>query len=270
MDGNNGGERVMNIHKTSIVHPDAKINQNVEIGPFCIIDKNVEIGEGSFLYPNVHIMENTTIGKNNTIHQGAIIGGLPQDLKFEGENTKTIIGDNNVIREYVTINRGTHESGETLVGDNNLLMAYVHVAHDCILDNNIILANGVQLAGHVEVGYHATLGGITGVHQFCKIGEHAFVGACRVVLQDVPPYILATGEPLQYSGINSVGLRRRGFSKVVRNSIKNTYKIIYLSNNNTSQAISIVKRKVIENFIDNSKEVKSILDFINNSERGII
>lgn len=260
----------MKIHKTSIIHPNAKIHTNVEIGPFCIIDDNVEIGEGTYIYPNVHIMKNSTIGKNNIIHNGVIIGGIPQDLKFKGENTKVTIGDNNVIREYVTINRGTIDRGITSIGNDNLLMAYVHVAHDCILDNNIILANTVQLAGHVEVEYHATIGGMTGVHQFCKIGKHAFVGACRVVLHDVPPFILATGEPLKYSGINSVGLRRRKFNKKMRANIKNTYKILYLSNNNTSQALTVIKTKIIENFIENSEEIKSILDFIKNSERGII
>ena len=261
---------MINIHKTSIVDPSSQISDNVEIGAFCIIDKNVKIGNGTRIYPNVHIMANSVIGENNIIHNGAIIGSLPQDLKFEGENTKVIIGDNNTIREYVTINRGTTENGVTSIGNDNLLMAYVHVAHDCILDDKIILANAVQLAGHVEVGYHATIGGITGIHQFCKIGKHAFIGACRVVLHDVPPFILATGEPLQYSGINSVGLRRRKFTKEMRNNIKYTYKILYLSNNNTSQAITIIKRKIIENFIDNSKEVKYILDFIKNSDRGII
>ena len=270
MDGNYGRKELMSIHKTSIIHQSAKIHSNVEIGPFCIIDENVDIGKGTYIYSNVHIMKNSVIGENNTIHQGAIIGGLPQDLKFKGEDTKVIIGNNNTIREYVTINRGTGKNGTTIVADNNLLMAYVHLAHDCIIDSNIILANAVQLAGHVEVGFHATIGGITGVHQFCKIGEHSFVGACRVVLQDVPPFILATGEPLQYSGINAVGLRRRGFEKKVRNDIKNTFKIIYLSKNNTSQAISAIKRKIKENSIEESKEIISILNFIKSSERGII
>jgi len=211
-----------------------------------------------------------TIGSRNKIYPGACLGLEPQDLKYKGAYTEVIIGNNNTIREYVTINRGTGKNGATIVGDNNLLMAYVHLAHDCIIDNKIILANAVQLAGHVEVGFHATIGGITGVHQFCKIGEHSFVGACRVVLQDVPPFILATGEPLQYSGINAVGLRRRGFEKNVRNDIKNAFKIIYLSKNNTSQAISAINRKIKENSIEESREIISILNFIKNSERGII
>jgi UDP-N-acetylglucosamine acyltransferase len=270
MDGNNGRERLMKIHETSIIHPDAKIHSTVEIGPFCIIDENVIIDNNTYIYSNVHIMKNSIIGKNNIIHQGTIVGGLPQDLKFQGEDTKVVIGHNNVIREYVTINRGTGKNGVTSIGDNNLLMAYVHLAHDCIIDSKIILANAVQLAGHVTVGFHATIGGITGVHQFCKIGEHSFVGACRVVLQDVPPFILATGEPLKYSGINSVGLRRRGFDNNLRNVIKSIFNIIYLSNNNTSQAIIAIKRKIRENSIKKSKEIKSILDFIENSERGII
>ena len=255
----------MEIHKTSIIHPSAQIDQDVKIGQFCIIDENVKIGKGCHVYPYVHIMENSIIGKNNTIHQGAIIGGLPQDLKFKGESTKVVIGDNNIIREHVTINRGTKANGKTIVGNNCLLMAYVHIAHDCIVDDKIILANGVQLAGHVKIGYHVTIGGITGIHQFCKVGEHSFVGACRVILHDVPPFILATGEPLQYSGINTVGLRRRKFNLNTRNKIKNAYKILYSSNCNVSQAVKEIKAT-----IDNSKEIKSILDFIKKSDRGII
>ena len=199
----------MKIHETAIIHSKAIIDDSVEIGPFCIIDENVKIDSGTRIMPYVHILPYTTIGKNNTIFQGSTIGGLPQDLKFNNEKTSLIIGDNNTIREYCTINRGTEASGKTVIGNDCLLMAYVHIAHDCIVENKVILANGVQLGGHSEIHYHATVGGITPVHQFCKVGQHAFIGGGRLVLQDVPPFILANGEPLQYAGINSIGLIRR-------------------------------------------------------------
>ena len=265
MDGDNDKKRLMNIHKTSIVHSSSKISDNVEIGAFCIIDKNVEIGSGTLIYPNVHIMENSIIGKNNIIHNGAIIGSLPQDLKFKGENTKVVIGDNNVIREYVTINRGTTENGVTSIGNDNLLMAYVHVAHDCILDDKIILANAVQLAGHVEIGFHATIGGITGIHQFCKIGSHVFIGGGFRAVQDVPPYILAVGEPLRFGGINSIGLKRRGFSIDTLSKIKKAYKIYFRSDLTRSKALDKIKNSISDNV-----EVNNIFNFIDTSERGII
>ena len=168
----------MKIHKTSIIDSTADIHDSVEIGPFCIIGKNVKIGPNSILHANVQILDYSIIGENNIIHQGAIIGGDPQDLKFEGEKTHVEIGNNNIIREYCTINRGTEYHGKTVVGNNCLLMAYVHLAHDCIVGDKVILANAVQVAGHVTIGYHVTIGGITGIHQFCKIGDHSFVGAC--------------------------------------------------------------------------------------------
>ena len=254
----------MKIHKTSIIDSTADIHDSVEIGPFCIIGKNVKIGPNSILHANVQILDCSIIGENNIIHQGAIIGGDPQDLKFEGEKTHVEIGNNNVIREYCTINRGTKYHGKTVVGNNCLLMAYVHLANDCIVGDKVILANAVQVAGHVTIGYHVTIGGITGIHQFCKVGDHSFVGACRVILRDIPPYILATGDPLKYSGINTVGLRRRGFDSELRHSIKEAYKTLYLSNYNISQAVKVIKGK------NPSDEIKSILKFIEHSERGII
>ena len=219
----------MKIHKTAIINPKAEIDSDVEIGPFCIVDEDVRIGNGTKIMPYVHILPHTTIGKNNTIFQGSTIGGLPQDLKFNNEKTSLVIGDNNIIRENCTINRGTEAANQTVIGNDCLFMAYVHIAHDCIIEDKVILANGVQLGGHSEIHYHATVGGITPVHQFCKVGEHAFVGGGRLVLQDVPPFILANGEPLQYAGINSVGLTRRGFDLETRNLIKRAYKLLYLS-----------------------------------------
>jgi len=255
----------MKIHNTSIIHPSAEIANDVEIGPFCIIDENVKIGSGTKLLPYVHVLPYTKIGKNNIFHHGSVIGGLPQDLKFKDEKTELIIGDNNVFRENCTINRGTEALGKTIIGSNCLFMAYVHVAHDCIIEDKVILANGVQLGGHSEIHYHATVGGITPVHQFCKVGEHAFVGGGRLVLQDVPPFILANGEPLQYAGINSVGLTRRGFDLETRNLIKRAYKLLYRSDSNISQAIVRMNTE-----IENTKEIKIILDFVEHSERGLI
>ena len=255
----------MKIHNTSIIDKDAKIGNNVEIGPFCIIEKNVTIGDNTRILPYVHIHENTQIGKNNTIHQGSVLGGNPQDLKFHNEYSELIIGDNNTIREYCTLNRGTDASGKTIIGSNCLLMAYVHVAHDCIVEDKVILANGVQLGGHSEVHFHATVGGMSPVHQFCKVGQHAFIGGGRVALQDVPPFILANGEPLKYAGINSIGLRRRNFDLETRNLIKKTYKIIYFSKFNRSQAIEEIK-----NSLKMTDEVKLIIKFIESSDRGLI
>jgi len=258
---------MINIHKTTIIHKGAQIAPDVKIGPFCNIEDDVIIESGTVVHSHVSILEGSIIGKNNIIHSGSVIGGNPQDLKFHGEKTKLIIGDNNVIREYCTLNKGTDFSDKTVIGSNCLLMAYVHVAHDCVVEDKVILANGVQLGGHSEIGYHATVGGVTPVHQFCKVGMHAFIGGGRVVLQDVPPYILATGEPVQYSGINSVGLRRRNFNQDTRTLIKKVYSLIYRSKLNTMQAINEIK----ERFNDKkSIEINNIIEFIENSERGII
>ena len=249
----------------NMISTKAKIHDSVKIGAYCIIEEDVSIGKGTVINPYVQIMSGTNIGENNIIHQGSIIGGNPQDLKYKGEKTSLSIGNNNVIREFCTLNRGTEHSGKTSIGNDCLLMAYVHVAHDCIINDKVILANGVQLGGHSVIEYHATVGGMTPVHQFCKVGEHSFIGGGRVVLQDVPPFILATGEPLQYSGINSIGLRRRNFKDNVRASIKKAYNYIYRSKMNTKQAIEYIK-----NNLDQTAEMKTIIKFINNSDRGII
>ncbi len=252
-------------HKTALINNNAKIGKNVTIGPYSIIDDNVIIGDNSVVYPYVHIKSNTIIGKNNKIFQGSVLGEDPQDLKYNGEKTFLEIGDNNTIRENCTLNKGTSHANKTIIGSNCLLMAYVHVAHDCIIDDKVILANGVQLGGHVEIGYHVTVGGMTPVHQFCKVGEHAFIGGGRIALQDIPPYILATGEPLQYAGINSVGLRRRKFSIDVRNNIKKAYKFIYKSNLNVKQAIEAIKEN-----LKLTDEINKILVFLKDSDRGLI
>ncbi len=252
--------------KMSIISKKAKIGRNVSIGPYCIIEDNVTIGDNTNIGSHTVIKEYTEIGKNCNIFSHCVIGEVPQDKKYDGEKSHLIIGDNNTIREFCTLNRGTVESGLTQIGDNCLFMAYVHIAHDCTLKNDIILANGVQLGGHVNIDNYGIIGGMTPVHQFCKIGSHAFVGGGLRVVQDVPPYIIANGEPLKFSGINILGLRRRKFSSEQRNNIKKVYKLIYNSNYNLSQAID-----QIENSFDcNDNSIKDIIKFIKSSSRGLI
>ena len=255
----------MKIHSTSIIHKNTVIGSNVEIGPYCIIDENVVIGSDTKIFSYVHILPNTKIGKNNIFHQGSIVGGIPQDLKYDNEYSELIIGDNNTIREYCTLNRGTEASGKTVIGNNCLLMAYVHVAHDCIIEDKVILANGVQLGGHVEIGSYVTIGGMTPIRQFCKIGDHAFIGGGFRVVQDVPPYILAMGEPLKYAGLNAVGLRRRKFSADIRTKMKKSYQMIFQSELNRNQAV-----KQIQKDFNSTPEINAIINFIENSARGLI
>lgn len=247
------------------IHPQAKIARNVVIEPFCTIDKNVVIEEGTWIGPNVTIMEGARIGKNCKIFPGAVISAVPQDLKFDGEDTTAEIGDNTVIRECVTINRGTKASGKTSVGKNCLVMAYVHAAHDCAIGDNCILANSVQLAGHVTIDDFAILGGTTAVHQFSKIGAHAMVSGGTRIAKDVPPYTKAGREPVSYCGINSVGLRRRGFTSEKINEIQDIYRILYLKGMNTSKAVDYIELKMPP-----SKERDEVLHFIKSSSRGVM
>jgi len=247
------------------VHPDAKIAENVSIDPFVTIHDNVEIGEGTWIGSNVTIMYGARIGKNCKIFPGAVISAIPQDLKFKGEDTVVEIGNNTTVRECVTINRGTIARGKTSVGDNCLIMAYAHIAHDCVIGNHVIINNSVGLAGEIEVEDWVIIGGMCGVHQFVKIGAHAFVGAGSLVGKDVPPFVLAGKYPLSYAGINSVGLKRRGFSDENINSLHEIYRIIYQKGLNTSQAL-----EKIENEIEESPARNQVIDFIRNSKRGII
>jgi UDP-N-acetylglucosamine acyltransferase len=253
------------IQPLAYVSPEAKLAQNVMIDPFVTIHRNVEIGEGSWIASNVTIMEGARIGKNVKIFPGAVISAIPQDLKFDGEPSVTIIGDNTVIRESVTINRGTSASGKTIIGNDCLLMAYVHVAHDCVIGDNCILANAVQLAGHVEIGEYAILGGLSAVHQFAKIGIHVMISGGSLVRKDVPPYSKAAREPLSYEGVNSIGLRRRGFSSDKIAEIQEIYRILYLRGLNNAAAL-----KKIEAEMPASKERDEILTFIKESDRGIM
>ena len=249
----------------SVISKKAKIGSNVSIGAYCIIEDNVVIGNNTKIDSHTIIKKYTEIGKNCNIFSHCVIGEIPQDKKYNGEKSKLIIGDNNTIREFCTLNRGTKESGFTKIGNNCLFMAYVHVAHDCNLKNDIILANGVQLGGHVTIDNYSIIGGMTPVHQFCKIGMHSFVGGGLRVVQDIPPYIIANGEPLKFSGINILGLRRRKFSNDERDNIKKAYRLIYNSNYNISQAVEKIK-----NTFNMNDSIQDILDFINSSTRGLI
>ena len=248
----------------SYIHPEAKIASNVVIEPFTTIHKDVVIKEGTWIGSNVTIMEGARIGKNCKIFPGAVISAIPQDLKFEGEETTVVIGDNTVIRECVTINRGTVDRYKTVIGSHVLLMAYVHIAHDCIIGDHSILANAVQVAGHVVMDDYAYIGGMSALHQFVKVGEHAMISGGSLVRKDVPPYIRAAREPLGYSGINSIGLRRRGYSNEKINEIQEIYRVIYLSGMNNSAALD-----KIELIMAPSKERDEILNFVRTSERGI-
>lgn len=247
------------------VHPGAKIARNVVIEPFTTIYNNVEIGEGTWIGSNVTIMEGARIGRNCKIFPGAVISAEPQDLKFEGEVTTVEIGDNTTIRECVTINRGTKDRYKTIIGENCLIQAYSHIAHDCIVGNNCIFSNSSTLAGHVTVGDYVVLAGLVAVHQFCTIGSHSFITGGTLVRKDVPPYIKAAREPISYAGINSVGLRRRGYSPEKIREIQEIYRILYQKNYNTSQALEI-----IEADMEATPERDEVLMFIRNSSRGIM
>ena len=247
------------------INPGAKIGANVQIGPFTTIDDNVEIGDGCRIGSNVTILSGARIGKNVTIFPGAVISAIPQDLKFRGEDTQAFIGDNTVLRECVTVNRGTAAKGRTVVGSNCLIMAYCHVAHDCIVGNNVIISNATQLAGEVEVDDFAVIGGGSLVHQFCHIGSHVMLQGGALVNKDIPPFVKAAREPISYTGINSIGLHRRGFSAEAIARIQEIYRMIYASGLNVTDAVAR-----IEAVVESSPERDIIINFIRGSQRGII
>ena len=252
------------IHSTAIIGKNTEFGKDVKIGPFAIIQDNVKVGDGTQIDSHALIGTNTTIGEKCRVFHSAVVGEIPQDLKYAGEETFTEIGDRTNIREFVTIHRGTDDKWKTVVGSDCLLMAYVHIAHDVEVGNHVILANNVTLAGHVTVGDYAIIGGLVGIHQFVKIGCHAMIGGGFRSTKDIPPYIIAAGEPIRYSGLNTIGLRRRGFTREAIKAIKETYNFIYNSNLNVSDAVKDLQLK------DNCDEVNIILDFISKSERGII
>jgi UDP-N-acetylglucosamine acyltransferase len=247
------------------VHPGAKIAKNVVIEPFTTIHNDVVIGEGSWIGSNVTIMEGARIGKNCSIFPGAVISAVPQDKKFNDEETTTEIGDNTTIRECVTINRGTTDRMKTVIGKNCWIMAYCHIAHDCRVGDNCIFSNNSTLAGHINVGDYVVLAGMAAVQQFCSIGNHAFVTGGSLVRKDVPPFVKAGREPLSYVGINSIGLRRRGFSTDKIREIQDIYRILYQKNYNNSQAVAIIEAEM-----QATAERDEILEFIKNSQRGIM
>ncbi|MFC4162510.1 acyl-ACP--UDP-N-acetylglucosamine O-acyltransferase [Epilithonimonas zeae] len=253
------------IHQLTAVDPRAKIGKNVTIEPFTTIGANVTVGSDTWIGPNVTIMENVKIGKNCKIFPGTVIGAVPQDLKFDGEDTQVIIGDGTTLRECVTINRGTKALGYTKVGNNCLIMATSHIAHDCIVGDNVIIANGCGIAGHVEIGDFVVMGGLSAVQQFGKIGKHVMVSGGSLIRKDIPPYVKVAREPISYAGINSVGLRRRGFTNDKIFEIQKIYRAIFQMKMNTTQAIEFIEKEMLP-----TVERDEIITFIQNSPRGIV
>jgi UDP-N-acetylglucosamine acyltransferase len=253
------------ISKLAYIHPGAQLGENVTVEPFAYIAGNVVIGAGTWIGPNATILDGARIGRNCRIFPSAVVSGVPQDMKFRGEETTAEIGDNSTIREGVTVNRGTASTGKTVVGSNCLLMAYCHIGHDCILRDNIIVGNTTGLAGEVKVDDFAIISGGSLVHQFTRIGGHVIIGGGGKVRIDVPPFVKADRDPLSYMGLNTVGLTRRGFAKEIIEEIHNIYRVIYLSKRNFTQALDQVESSFIP-----SDHRDYILTFIRNSERGVI
>ena len=255
----------MSYHQFSVIDPQAQIGRNVVVEPFAVIEGDVVIGNDCWIGSGAVIKNGTRIGNNCQVYHGAVLGAAPQDLKYKGEETLLEIGDNTIIREYCTLNRGTRALGTTRVGSHCLLMAYVHVAHDCVIGDHCILANNVNLAGHIEVGNWVVLGGLTAVHQFVKIGAHAMLSGGSLVLKDVPPFIKAARNPLAYMGVNVTGLERRQFSPEQIDSIQDIYRILFVFNHNIAKALP-----KIQNELPESSEKTTVLNFIEASERGLL
>jgi UDP-N-acetylglucosamine acyltransferase len=252
------------IHPTAVIDATAELAPDVAVGPHSMIGPNVVVGNGTRIGSNVVIERDTTIGRDCRIHAGAVLGGDPQDLKYRGEPSRLVVGDRSVIREFVTLNRGTQASGRTVVGSDCLIMAYVHVAHDCVIGNHVVLANAVNMGGHIEIEDWAVVGGVVAIHQFARVGQHAIVGGASAVRKDVPPYTKAAGNPLRLYGLNTLGLERRGFADEVRQELRRAYRILFQSQLNVSQAIDRVRAELRP-----IPEVLSLLDFIERSKRGV-
>jgi len=253
------------IHKTALVDSAAEIADDVQIGPFSIIEGDVKIARGTRIASNVVVSNGARIGENCIIYNGAVLATQPQDLKFADEKTFLEIGDNTTVREFATLNRGTTHSYTTRIGSNCLLMSYSHVAHDCQIGNHVILANSVNLAGHVVIDDYAGIGGLTPVHQFVRIGAHSFIGGGYRIGKDVPPFILAMGEPLTYGGLNRIGLQRRGFASETLTALKKAYRILYRQNNTVAQAIDLIEAE-----FGDLADVMYLTTFLRKAERGII
>ena len=247
------------------VHPDAQLGEGVDISPYVTVEADVVIGDGCRIGPNAVVLAGTRLGAHCTVHAGAVVGGIPQDLKFDGEYSTLEIGDHTSIREFCTINRGTAAAGTTKVGSHCLLMAYVHVAHDCVVGDHVVLANNVNLAGHVEVGDHAVLGGLAAVHQFVKIGRHVMLGGGSLLRKDVPPYVTAAREPVRFVGVNKTGLERRGFSAETIAQISRAYRILFAPGFSRPEALDLIARD-----LPATAERAAIVDFVNGASRGII
>ena len=247
------------------IHPNSKIGNNVTIDPFSMIHADVEIGDGTWIGSNVTVFGGARIGKSCKIFPGAVISAVPQDLKYQGEITTAEIGDGTIIREYVTVNKGTKAAGKTVIGKNNLLMAYVHVAHDCVIGNGCVLANGVTLAGHIIIDDFAIIGGLSAVHQFVHIGKHVMISGGSLVRKDVPPYTKSAHEPLSYVGINAIGMRRRNFNNETINQIQDIYRILFVQGYSVKKAV-----EEIEKTVPDSEPKTEILEFIKSSNRGIM
>lgn len=253
------------LHPTAVVSPRARIGQSVSVGPYAVIEDDVTIGDGTTIGSHVLISNGARLGQDCRIHHGAAIGGPPQDLKYKGEPTTVELGDRTTVREFVTLNRGTTSSGKTTIGSDCLLMAYSHVAHDCRVGNNVIIANCSALAGHVTIQDWVIIGGLTPIHQFVRIGSYSMVGGGVRVPKDVPPYVLASQSPVIFEGLNRIGLRRRGFTPATIELIDKAYRILYRSNLNVSQAVDQITRE-----LEHTPEIQALLDFIASSKRGII
>ncbi|MNX72699.1 Acyl-[acyl-carrier-protein]--UDP-N-acetylglucosamine O-acyltransferase [compost metagenome] len=254
---------VIEIHPTAVIHPGARLGDGVKVGPYAVIGEHVSIGAGTVIGAHAVIEPYTTMGVDCQVFSGAIIGGVPQDLKFGGEESYTVIGDRNIIRECVTINRATGMGEETRIGDDNMFQAYVHVAHNCVIGNQVIMSNCATLAGHVSVEDYAIIGGLAGIHQFCRVGTMAMVGAMSRVTQDVPPYMLIEGAPPKVLGPNVIGLRRRGLGQDERTLIKRAYKLMYRSDLNFAQALEAIAQ------LEDSPYLRHLIAFVESSERGV-
>lgn len=252
------------MHQTAILDPSARIGEEVEIGPYSIIGPGVVVGSGATIGSHVLIDRDTELGEGCVVYHGAVLGSDPQDLKYAGEPTRLVIGARTVVREYATVNRGTSALGRTSIGSNCLLMAYSHVAHDCQIGDHVILSNSVNMGGHVTIGDWAVVGGGALVHQFARIGRHSFVGGGSAVRKDVPPFVKASGSPMQLYGLNSVGLQRRGFSDEVRRELKRAYRLFFASSHNTSQALARARAE-----LRLLPEIETFLGFFEESERGV-
>jgi UDP-N-acetylglucosamine acyltransferase len=257
--------KLSGIHPTAIVSSRAQLGERVDVGPFAIIGDSCEVGDDCHIAARATLERNVRLGKGVRVGIGSVLGGAPQDLKYGGEHTTVEIGDGTVIREYATINRGTSQSFRTSVGTKCLLMSYVHLAHDCHLGNGVILGNSVQLAGHVTIDDRAILSGLSGVHQFVKIGRNAFIGGCSRVSKDIPPFLRAVGNPVRLYGLNSVGLQRSGFSEEVVRELKRAYRLFFRSDLNVSQAMERA-----ESELEMFPEVRELMQFVEGSGRGVV